>query len=119
MSAINRGLRAASVQTLRYARAAPAFKGNSFKAINTFSRSTPSAVKTTAFSTMSKLQSGAPPAPTTREYDPEIVDIASYVHNTPIESDLAVSGPESETWPIGGIRLQNRQLSLKTHISSC
>jgi hypothetical protein len=26
-----------------------------------------------------------------REYDPEIKDIASYVHNTPIDSELAVS----------------------------
>lgn len=43
------------------------------------------------FSTMSPLQSGAPPPPQAREYDPEIKDIASYVHNTPINSDLAVS----------------------------
>jgi hypothetical protein len=39
---------------------------------------------------MSPLQSGAPPPPQAREYDPEIKDIASYVHNTPITSDLAV-----------------------------
>ncbi|QSZ36629.1 hypothetical protein DSL72_006510 [Monilinia vaccinii-corymbosi] len=38
---------------------------------------------------MSPLQSGAPPSPQAREYDPEIKDIASYVHNTPINSDLA------------------------------
>ncbi|ESZ92392.1 2-methylcitrate dehydratase-like protein [Sclerotinia borealis F-4128] len=38
---------------------------------------------------MSPLQSGAPPPPQAREYDPEIKDIASYVHNTPIDSDLA------------------------------
>jgi len=43
------------------------------------------------FSTMSPLQSGAPPPPQAREYDPEIKDIASYVHHTPINSDLAVS----------------------------
>ena len=43
------------------------------------------------FSTMSPLQSGAPPPPQAREYDPEIKDIASYVHHTPIDSDLAVS----------------------------
>jgi 2-methylcitrate dehydratase len=42
---------------------------------------------------MSPLQSGAPPPPQAREYDPEIKDIASYVHNTPINSDLAVSFP--------------------------
>jgi 2-methylcitrate dehydratase len=39
---------------------------------------------------MSKLQSNAPPSQVAREYDPEIKDIASFVHNTPIESDLAV-----------------------------
>jgi len=38
---------------------------------------------------MSPLQSGAPPPPQAREYDPEIKDIANYVHNTPINSDLA------------------------------
>jgi len=42
---------------------------------------------------MSPLQSGAPPPPQAREYDPEIKDIASYVHNTPIVSDLAVRIP--------------------------
>lgn len=39
---------------------------------------------------MSKLQSGAPPAAVPREYDPEIKDIASYVHNYEINSDLAL-----------------------------
>lgn len=38
---------------------------------------------------MSKLQSNAPIQVSVREYDPEIKDIASFVHNTPIESDLA------------------------------
>lgn len=47
---------------------------------------------------MSPLQSSAPPSQQAREYDPEIKDIASYVHNTPINSDLAVSFP--------GIRLE-------------
>ena len=45
------------------------------------------------FSVMPPLQSGAPPPPQAREYDPEIKDIANYVHNTPINSDLAVSFP--------------------------
>ncbi len=44
---------------------------------------------------MSPLQSGAPATPQVREYDPEIKDIASYVHNTPIKSDLAVHSPTS------------------------
>jgi 2-methylcitrate dehydratase len=46
------------------------------------------------FSTMSPLQSGAPPPLQARDYDPEIKDIASYVHNTPITSELAVSGAQ-------------------------
>jgi 2-methylcitrate dehydratase len=40
---------------------------------------------------MSPLQTGAPPPLQARDYDPEIKDIASYVHNTPITSELAVS----------------------------
>jgi 2-methylcitrate dehydratase len=41
---------------------------------------------------MASLQSAAP-APTSpaRAYDPEINDIADYVHNKPIDSELAVS----------------------------
>lgn len=39
---------------------------------------------------MSSLKSGvAPPVASNREYDPEITDIASYIHNTPIDSELA------------------------------
>ncbi|KAI9838788.1 MAG: ATP-binding cassette transporter CGR1 [Sclerophora amabilis] len=38
---------------------------------------------------MSTLKSGAPPGSGAREYDPEIRDIASYIHNYKIESDLA------------------------------
>jgi 2-methylcitrate dehydratase len=44
----------------------------------------------TAFSTMSSLKSNAPPVQNKREYDPEIKDIASYIHNTKIDSELAV-----------------------------
>jgi 2-methylcitrate dehydratase len=44
----------------------------------------------TAFSTMSSLKSSAPPVQSKREFDPEIKDIASYVHNTKIDSELAV-----------------------------
>jgi len=43
-----------------------------------------------AFSTMSSLKSAAPPVQSKREYDPEIKDIASYIHNTNIDSELAV-----------------------------
>ena len=40
------------------------------------------------FSTMSALRSAAPSG---REFDPEIKDIASYVHNYRVDSKLAVS----------------------------
>lgn len=42
------------------------------------------------FSTMAPLQSTAPAPSVEREYDPEIKDMADYVHNYKIESDLAV-----------------------------
>ena len=31
----------------------------------------------------------------TNEYDPEIKDIAEYIHNYKIDSDLAVRGPQA------------------------
>lgn len=41
---------------------------------------------------MSALQSSAPATPAEgRSYDPEINDIADYIHNKPIDSELAVS----------------------------
>lgn len=40
---------------------------------------------------MAALRSAAPAAAEIREYDPEISDIADYVHNKPVNSDLAVS----------------------------
>jgi 2-methylcitrate dehydratase len=39
---------------------------------------------------MSSLKSNAPPVKSKREFDPEIKDIATYVHNTAIDSELAV-----------------------------
>lgn len=39
---------------------------------------------------MTALQHGAPAAPTERNYDPEIKDMADYVHNYSVNSDLAV-----------------------------
>lgn len=45
---------------------------------------------TSSFSTMTGLNSAAPPASAPREYDPEIKDMASYVHNYKVESDVAV-----------------------------
>ncbi len=90
MSAINRGVRTAS-RTLRL----PALQSRALRAPLAFScrpnlATSQRIYSFKQFSTMSPLQSGAPPPPQSREYDPEIKDIASYVHNTPIVSDLAV-----------------------------
>ena len=43
------------------------------------------------FSTMPTLRSGAAVPAAAREFDPEITDVANYVHNVEIDSDLAVS----------------------------
>lgn len=44
---------------------------------------------------MTSLKSAAPPVQSKREYDPEITDIASYMHNTAIDSELAVGYAET------------------------
>lgn len=50
------------------------------------------AVKRSAyFSTMSVFKSDAPAPIGGRQFDPEIKDMASYIHNYKIDSDLAVS----------------------------
>jgi 2-methylcitrate dehydratase len=43
------------------------------------------------FSTMPTLRLGAAVPAAAREFDPEITDVANYVHNVKVESDLAVS----------------------------
>lgn len=43
-----------------------------------------------SFTTMALLSSNAPRVTTSREFDPEIRDMASYVHNYKVDSDLAV-----------------------------
>jgi 2-methylcitrate dehydratase len=48
-------------------------------------------LSTALFSTMSSLKSSAAIDTGAREYDSEINDMASYVHNYKINSDLAVS----------------------------
>lgn len=40
---------------------------------------------------MPALNYSAPPPTGPREYDPEIKDMASYIHNYKIDSELAVS----------------------------
>jgi 2-methylcitrate dehydratase len=47
---------------------------------------------TPRFSTMAARQSAAPAATTDKSYDPEIQDMASYIHDYKVDSDLAVSG---------------------------
>jgi len=44
-----------------------------------------------SFSSMPALNYSAPPPTGPREYDPEIKDMASYIHNYKIDSELAVS----------------------------
>merc|ERR1712000_630126 len=92
MSTINRGVRTASrtLRTPALQSRAPLRTPLAFTSRANFTaspRTTPSSHR--QFSVMAARQSGAPPPPQAREYDPEIKDIASYVHNTPIDSDLA------------------------------
>ena len=56
---------------------------------SSYSRSSLSMVA--PFSTMQPLRSSDPAPGAPREYDSEIKDMASYVHNYKIDSDLAVS----------------------------
>ena len=42
---------------------------------------------------MASLKSSVPQTLSKREYDPEIKDMASYIHNTPVDSELAVGLP--------------------------
>ncbi|KAK6066496.1 2-methylcitrate dehydratase [Seiridium cupressi] len=94
MSAVNRSLRTASrtlrVQpTAKLQRTAPLAPSAKLGAAPRTS-SVAAASRANSFSTIAPRQSAAPAMPTEgREYDPEIKDIASYVHNTPIDSDLA------------------------------
>ncbi|KAJ5984837.1 hypothetical protein N7522_012033 [Penicillium canescens] len=50
---------------------------------------TPRTPRTPRFSTMAARQSAAPTVPTDRPYDPEIQDMASYIHDYKVDSDLA------------------------------
>lgn len=56
-------------------------------------RTAPTSARTvvaSSFSTMTSLKSAAPPVSGKREYDPEIKDVANYIHNVKIDSELAV-----------------------------
>ncbi|KAH8803887.1 MmgE/PrpD family-domain-containing protein [Hyaloscypha sp. PMI_1271] len=89
MSAINRSVRTATRNFRLPARQSRVLRAPLSLTQRATIQASPRTPTSRQFSAMSPLQSGAPPPPQAREYDPEIKDIASYVHNTPINSDLA------------------------------
>ena len=103
MSAVNRGLRQASKQVRLSQRVSnlstrsAAGLQSAFRLQNSSSTSTSALpnTRTSSFSTMASLQSAAPgvtPMPAHHKgYDQEITDIADYVLNKNIDSELAVS----------------------------
>lgn len=93
MSAFSRNLCSTATRSLRQrsSLSARAVRPIALRAAVSAPLSARTAVKASSFSTMASLKSGiAPPVSGTREYDPEITDIANYIHNVPIESELAV-----------------------------
>ncbi|KAH7358382.1 2-methylcitrate dehydratase [Plectosphaerella cucumerina] len=93
MSAVNRSIRSASrtlrlqPRTLRLAAPLSSVASTSFSASAASARIPSSSYN---FSTTSARTSGAPTmSAEAREYDPEINDIASYVNNYKVDSDLA------------------------------
>lgn len=52
----------------------------------------PRVARTSQFSTMAARQSAAPSVQGDKSYDPEIKDMATYIHDYNVDSDLAVSG---------------------------
>jgi 2-methylcitrate dehydratase len=93
MSTVNRSLRSASKQLRvpsRSVRLTAPLPTSVTRAAPRSSAAIPSSYK--CFST-SIARNSAPnmPAASTRDYDPEINDIADYVANKPIDSELAVS----------------------------
>ncbi|KAL2122104.1 hypothetical protein VTJ04DRAFT_2559 [Mycothermus thermophilus] len=94
MSAVNRGLRQAtrSLPLRSIPRSAVRLSALKHAAVSLSSSSSPAVTRIarSSFSTMSALQSAAVPSPSSGVgYDKEITDIASYVHNKPIDSELA------------------------------
>jgi len=96
MSAVNRGLRQASRQLRlpqRFSQTS-ALRPLSSRCAQFARPTVSSTLNRNTFSTMASLQSANTAAPSPSEgkgYDPEITDIANYVHNKPIDSELAVS----------------------------
>lgn len=99
MSAVNRSLRSASKQlrlqptrVVSSAACAASIRSASVGALRITGSSLPASRNT--FSTSAARLSGAPNMTSgAREYDPEIKDIADFVANKPIDSELAVSFP--------------------------
>lgn len=100
MSAVSRSLRSASKQLRIQSRVAAPIVGSATVGAGRFAQPTTTTTTTTAatpssrssFSTTVSRKSGAPTmASASREYDPEIKDIADYVANKAIDSELAVS----------------------------
>lgn len=94
MSAVNRSLRSASkqlrLQPTRVVPCAAAIRSASVGRLRIAGAALPASRNT--FSTVSARLSGAPTMTSgAREYDPEIKDIADFVANKPIDSELAVS----------------------------
>ena len=92
---MQRGIRQASRKVVLPQRLC---RSSALRAVGTWSTSAPRTTPAIfchtrkTFSTMASLQSAAAPSPSEgKGYDPEIKDIADYVHNKPINSDLAVS----------------------------
>ncbi|KAH8431414.1 putative 2-methylcitrate dehydratase [Aspergillus melleus] len=63
--------------------------GASFISRSPLSSVNSSTPRTSRFSTMASLQQAAPAAPVDKSYDPEIKDMADYIHGYKIDSDLA------------------------------
>lgn len=103
MSAVNRSLRSASkqlrLQPTRVLPCAAAIRSASVGALR-IAGSLPASRNT--FSTSAARLSGAPNMTSgAREYDPEIKDIADFVANKPIDSELAVSTPAGRLLHLG------------------
>ena len=81
------------------------------------SPSHPIASLRTSFSVMATLKSNAPAMAGVREFDPEIKDMASYVHNYKIDSDLAVCQKPS-SFLSANLPLTISSNSMKPHATS-
>ena len=90
MSAFSRNLCSTASRSIRHRVALSSCRAvRPIAARTSFIPVAPRIASSARFSTMSPLQSAAPAVQTSRDYDPEIKDAASYVHNTPIDSQLA------------------------------